>query len=313
MWFKNLFFYRFTKPVPFDLDELESRLSEGTFKPCDNQEAMRLGWASPIDQEGAPFVHVCDKYWMICLKKQERILPSSVVTEQVNIKAAEIEAAQHRKVTRKEKSELKELVTQELLPRSFTKTVRHYAYICPKDGYMVLNTSSAKLADELTSHLRNAMGSLPIRVPTLNTAPAALMTAWLSEDDLPPSGFVLNEESELVTGGEEKATVKYKGMAIGKDQLDQNKALGFQVKKQAFTWEEKLSFVLSDDFGVKRVKFLDMMQDKLDDTQAEGAAEKFDAGFAIMALEVDRLLPALLNAFGGEDTSALITDDESAA
>jgi len=309
MWFKNLFFYRFTKPAPFDLEALEQALEETPFKPCSSQEAMRLGWSSPIDSEGAPLVHVCDRYWMICLKKQERILPSSVVNEQVAIKASEIEAEQHRKVSRKEKTELKEQITQELLPKAFTRTVKHYAYICRDKGYMVLNTSSPKLADELTSFLRTSVGSLPVRIPAVKTAPASLMTAWLAEDELPPSGFELNEESELVSGGEEKATVKYKGMAIGKEQLEQNQALGFQVKKQAITWEEKLSFILSDDLGVKRVKFLDVMQDKMEDTNAEGAAEKFDAGFAIMALEVDRLLPSLLEAFGGEDTSALVSED----
>lgn len=311
MWFKNLFFYRFTKPVSFDLETLENALAESPFTPCGSQEAMRLGWTSPIDQEGAPLVHVCDKYWMLCLKKQERLLPSSVINEQVALRASEIEEQQHRKVSRKEKSEIKEQVTLELLPKSFTRTVKHYAYICPTKGYMVLNTSSPKLADELTSFLRNDLGSLPVRVPAVNSAPAALLTAWLSEDELPPSGFELNEESELVSGGEEKATVKYKGMAIGKDQLDQNKALGFQVRKQAMTWEEKLSFMFNDDFTIKRVKFLDMMQDKLDDTNAEGAAEKFDAGFAIMAMEIDLLLPALLEAFGGEDTSALLTEESA--
>ena len=133
------------------------------------------------------------------------------------------------------------------------------------------------------------------------------MTSWLAEESHPPTGFELNEESELESAGEDKATVKYKGMALGKEHIEQNKALGFQVKKQAITWEEKLSFVLGDDLTVKRVKFLDMMQDKLDDTNAEGAAEKFDAGFAIMAMEVDQLLPALLDAFDGEDTSAIVS------
>jgi recombination associated protein RdgC len=306
MWFKNLFFYRFTKPIDFDLESLENALDQNRFKPCNGQEPQSLGWDSPIDKDGAPLIHVCDRYWMLCLKKQERILPSTVVNEQVNIKASQIEAEQHRKVTRKEKAEMKELVTQDLLPRAFTKTVRHYAYICKTGGYMVLNTSSPNLADEFTSFLRNSVGSLPVRVPSVNSAPSAIMTSWLAEDAHPPTGFVLNEESELVSAGEDKATVKYKGMALGKDHIEQNKALGFQVKKQAFTWEEKMSFVLGDDLSVKRVKFLDVIQDKLDDASAEGAAEKFDAGFAIMALEVDQLLPALLDAFDGEDTSAII-------
>lgn len=310
MWFKNTYIYRFTKPFDTSLESLDEALGQSPFKPCGAQDSYQLGWTAPIDQEGAPFVHVCDKFWMLCLKKQERILPSSVINEQVAIKASEIEEQQHRKVSRKEKTELKELVTQELLPRSFTKTVRYYAYLCPSKGYLVVNTSSAKFADEFTSYLRKSIGSLPVRIPAVNTAPSSLMTAWLNEKETPPPAFEVGEESELVSGGEEKGTIKYKGLSLSAEQIEQNTALGFSVTKLAMSWRETLSFIVCDDLTLKRIKFSDVAQDKLDDMNAEGAAEKFDAGFAIMAMEFDNLIPELLEAFGGEDKSALLSNEE---
>jgi recombination associated protein RdgC len=308
MWFKNILFYRFTKPFTTNLETIENRLGEKLFQPCSPNEASRIGWSRPIDTGDSPLVHVCGKFWMLCLKKQERILPSSVVNEQVAIRASEIEAQQHRKVSRKEKAEIKEQVTLELLPKSFTKTVKHYAYLCPEKGYLVINTSSAKLADEYTSFLRTTLGSLPVRVPAVNQSPATIMTSWLRQDEIPPATFEIQDETELASSGEEKSSIKYKGIELSDDQIEQHVALGLYAKKLAMKWNDSISFILGDDLSIKRVKFGDILQDKLDDINAEGAAEQFDAGFSIMAMEFDLMIPDLFKAFGGEDLSAIVSD-----
>jgi len=309
MWFKNIQLYRFTKPFEQTSETLETALGESLFKPCGANDTYQLGWASPLGKHSESLLHITDKYWMICLKKQERILPSSVVNEQVNLRAEDIEEAQHRKVTRKEKSELKEQVTIELLPKAFTRTAQYFAYICPSKGYMVINTSSAKVADELTSYLRKTIGSLPIRAPEVKQAPDSVMTSWLSKDALIPSEFELGFECELTSEGEEKSSVRYKGLELENEQIQQHIHSGMNVKTVAMTWKENMSFVLSSDLNIKRIKFSDVVQEQLDDTNTEDAASRFDAGFAIMALEFDRLIPDILNAFGGEDTSALVSPE----
>ena len=138
MWFKNILLYRFTKPFETSNETLDTLLAESPFKPCGPTDTNQFGWSNPL-QKSEQFVHVAQNYWMICLQKQERILPSSVVNEQVQEKVNEIEEQQHRKVTRKEKTELKEEITLQLLPKSFTRTSRHYAYLAPDKGYMIIN------------------------------------------------------------------------------------------------------------------------------------------------------------------------------
>jgi recombination associated protein RdgC len=306
MWFKNILFYRFTKPFDTTSDALESLLANSPFKPCEANDIYQLGWTSPIQKHADQLVHVCQHYWMICLQKQERILPSSVVNEQVQEKVNEIEEEQHRKVTRKEKAELKEEITQQLLPKSFTRTSRHYAYLCPSKGYLVINTASAKMADEFTSYLRKTIGSLPIRFPAVNQSPASVMTHWVTKDASLPAEFSLGYECELTSHGEDKGSIKYKGLELDQNQIEQQIQSGMEVTKLALDWRESLSFILASDLSIKRLKFSDMLQEQLDDIQAEDAAAQFDAGFSIMSMELDRLIPEILNAFGGEDTSAVI-------
>ena len=308
MWFKNILFYRFSKPFELSSEELESKLIEAPFKPCGANDVYQLGWASPLQKHSEQLVHVNQGYWMICLQKQERILPSSVVNEQVQEKVNEIEEQQHRKVTRKEKAELKEEITNILLPRSFTRTSRHYAYVGPSKGYMVLNTSSAKVADELTSYLRKTIGSLPIRLPAVKQAPASVMTHWVTDPTSLPSNLSVGFECELTSNGEEKGSIKYKGLELDQEQIDQQIKSGMEVTKLAVDWRESISYLLGSDLSVKRIKFGDMLQDQLEDSNAEDAAATFDAGFTIMTAEFDRLIPEILEAFGGEDTSAVIEE-----
>lgn len=308
MWFKNILFYRFTKPFELSSEDLETRLKQSPFTPCGANDTYQLGWSSPLKQNSEQLVHITQNYWMLCLQKQERILPSSVVNEQVQEKVEEIEQEQHRKVTRKEKAELKEEITSLLLPRSFTRTNRYYAYICPDKGYMVLNTASAKVADELTSYLRKTIGSLPVRMPVVKQAPSSVMTHWVTKDSSLPPHITLGYECELTSNGEEKGSIKYKGLELDQEQIEQQIQSGMEVTKLAVEWQENVTFLLGADLTIKRIKFGDMLQEQLDDANAEDAASAFDAGFSIMAMEFDRLIPDILNAFGGEDTSAIIEE-----
>jgi recombination associated protein RdgC len=55
---------------------------------------------------------------------------------------------------------------------------------------------------------------------------------------------------------------------------------------------------------VKRLRFLDLVQETAAEVEAEDEAARMDADFSIMTLELRRFIPALLALFGGEDTEA---------
>ncbi|KZY90584.1 hypothetical protein A3743_00020 [Oleiphilus sp. HI0072] len=97
-------------------------------------------------------------------------------------------------------------------------------------------------------------------------------------------------------------------MELDQEQIDQQIKSGMEVTKLAVEWRESLTLLLGSDLSVKRIKFGDMLQDQLDDMNAEDAASMFDAGFTIMTAEFDKLIPEILEAFGGEDTSAVIEE-----
>ncbi|WP_288074926.1 recombination-associated protein RdgC, partial [Marinobacter sp.] len=228
--------------------------------------------------------------------------------ELVDEKAEMIEAEQHRKVRRKEKDELKEEVTLEMLPRAFSKNRRCYAYLAPADGVLVVDAGSSKQAEDLASTLRKSLGSLPVRPPAVEQAPAFTFTGWLNESiDLPVS-IELGNECELKDTSEDGGVVRCKGLDLQGDEIRSHLDAGMQVTKLSVTWDDNLSFVLDEELGIRRLKFGDTLQEKLDDVDADDAAARFDAAFSLMTLELARLIPGLLEALGGEDRSAIVEE-----
>ncbi len=312
MLFKNIYIYRFSKPFTLSPEALEEKLAEAAIQPCGPQETFRQGWAFPLGKHGAQFVHTSNGNMMLSLAKEERILPSSVIKEMMEERVQQIEEEQHRKVRKKEKDELKEQITTELLPRAFKRSQYTQGYIDNKNGWLIINTSSAKKADDFTSFLRKTLGSLPVMFPEVQQSPSAIMTSWLQDSDSLAQDFILRDECELQSEGEDKSVVRCKGLDIEGDEVQGHIRAEMRVVKLALDWQDRISFVLNEDLTLKRIKFGEFLNEKLEDSQAESAAEKFDATFALMSLEFSELIERILALFGGEDRSKIVDEPQAA-
>ncbi|MGB1952349.1 MAG: recombination-associated protein RdgC [Marinobacter sp.] len=308
MWFRNARVFRFTKPFDISAEALEEKLQGDAFKPCGPQETTRQGWVPPLGKHSDMLVHSTNGYHLIALRKEDKILPGSVVKEIVEERSEAIEIEQSRKVRRKEKDEIKEQVMLEMLPQAFSKNRRSFAYLAPQDGLLVVDAGSSKQAEDLASFLRKSLGSLPVRPPAVEQAPAFTFTGWLNESIDLPGTIELGTECELKDPSEDGGVVRCKGLDLKADEIRNHLDAGMQVTKLSLTWEDNLSFVLDEELGIKRLKFGDTLQEKLDDVDADDAAARFDAAFALMTLELARLIPGLLEALGGEDRSAIIEE-----
>ncbi|WP_328184411.1 recombination-associated protein RdgC [Marinobacter sp. OP 3.4] len=308
MWFRNARVFRFTKPFDITPEELEEKLAADAFKPCGPQETTRHGWVSPLGMNSEMLVHSAGGYHLVALRKEEKLLPGPVVKELVDEKAEVIEQEQGRKLRKKEKDELKEEVMLEMLPRAFSRNRRSYAYLAPADGVLVVDAGSAKQAEDLASALRQSLGSLPVRPPALEQAPAFTFTGWLNESIDLPGAIELGTECELKDPSEDGGVVRCKGLDLRADEIQNHLEAGMQVTKLSLTWDENVSFVLDEEFGIRRLKFGETLQEKLDEVDSDDAAAKFDAAFSLMTLELARLIPGLLEALGGEDRSAIVED-----
>lgn len=297
MWFKNLRVYTLTSPFTLKPEALAKALEEQAFKPCGNLDPMRYGFVPPLGRNGVELVHVTDGNIMVCAKKQEKIVPGGVVKDALEEKINEIKT-QGRSVGRKERQELKDEILFSLLPRAFSRTRLDFAYFDLKKQWLVVNSASAKRAEELINALRQALGTLPCVPLASETNPVVQMSHWLQQGyaDAP---FVFGEECEL-NAPKDGRVVRVKKQDLSADEIRNHLTVGLRVQKMALHWKEAISFVLDEQLSIKRVKFNDVLSEQADDRRAESAAEEFDASFAIMALAVRDFIAEILTVLGGQ-------------
>ncbi len=298
MWFRNLQLYHLQKSFDLTPEELHEKLESNLARECQSMEPSTYGWERPLGKTGAMLTHSVNGHIMICARSEEKILPASVIRDRLAQKVEEIEEAESRKVRRREKEELKDILMQQLLPQAFTKSALTYAYIDTKGSWLVVDASSAKKAEELINLLRDSLGSLRVKPVTSTQSPAAVMTSWLS-DKAPQDGFVVMDECELRDPMDEGGIIRCRRQDLMGDEIAPHLKAGKQAVRLAIEWAERISFVLCEDLSIKRLGFMDIIREEAAEVEVEDDSARFDADFAIMSLELGRFIPALMEQFGG--------------
>jgi recombination associated protein RdgC len=301
MWFRNLLVYRLTQDIPFDAEALETALAAKPARSCASQELSTYGFIAPFGKGAdAPLVHVSSDFLLIAARKEERILPGSVIRDALKDKVDEIEAEQMRKVYKKERDQLKDEIVQTFLPRAFIRKSATFAAIAPKQGLILVDSASAKRAEDLLSTLREAIGSLPVRPLTVKIAPSATLTDWVKSQQAAVD-FIVKDECELRDTHEDGGTVRCKRQDLTSDEIQLHMTSGKQVTQLYLDWQDKLSFVLDDKLVIKRLRFGDLLQDQAEQDGGDEALGQQDASFTLMMLTLVDFLPALFEALGGEE------------
>ena len=179
MWFKNLQIYRLPAPWDMSAERLEEQLAKKPFHPCGSQDMESRGWLSPLGNE--VLVHAVGGQFLICLGFEHRLLPSAVVKQEADERAEELAEQQGYKLGRKQMKELREQVTQELLPRAFTRRRRMFAWLDPVNGWLVVDAGSQSKAEDMLEQLRHTLDSLPLTLLRTELSPTSAMAAWLAK------------------------------------------------------------------------------------------------------------------------------------
>jgi recombination associated protein RdgC len=299
MWFKNLRAYRLTSPFELSPEQLEEQLAGGGFEPCAKSQPLALGWTPPLGEQSELLVHAANGRYLLALKREEKLLPSTVVRELLEEKVAVIEAEEGRKVYRRERLNLKDEIVQDCLPRAFTRSSRTFAFIDTRASWLFVDAASASRAEELLNLLRDAIGSFPVVLPQVNNAPSATMTGWLAHQSL-PDDFELGDECELREPGEDGGVVRCRGVDLLSEEVETHLNAGKQVARLALSWGERVSLVIAEDLCLRRLKFSDALLKENDEIPDDERSARLDADFTLMSEAVVELQERMMALFGGE-------------
>ncbi|MEW6164380.1 MAG: recombination-associated protein RdgC [Pseudomonadota bacterium] len=296
MWFRNLRIYRLRLSPALVLADVEAALARHPLPRCGSFEMASRGWVFPR-QEGV-FVHAVNRQWLVALGVEQKLLPATVIRQTAQERAAAIEAEQGRKVGRKEMRDIAERVSEELMPKAFTRRRTTWAWIDPAHGWLAVDAGSDARADEFMETLLSTLDSVAPRPLQTQVSPISAMTEWIAGCE-PPAGFTLDSDLELRTASEAQAAIRYVHHDIGGPEIAAHVAAGKVATRLGMTWNDRISFVLADKLHIKRLAFLDVLKEQAEQA-AEGGDEQFDADFALMAGELAGMFDDLLVALGGE-------------
>lgn len=296
MWFKNLMVYRL-EGVRGDPVKWGEKLYDQLFEPLGSLEISRSGWAEPRGT-GTPLVHSVNKQLLLMLATEKKSIPASAVKLVLSKRVAEVAEAQGFMPGKKAQKEMKERIIDEMIPRALVTRTETKVWVDPINGWLVVDTPTPSRADEVVKFLLKAFHKLPLESWRVQRSPTACMTEWLQADDA-PAGFTVDQDATMRATGESKAQVQYKRHTLEADEVRRHIAAGKQCLKLGMTWDDKISFVLTESLAIKGVKALDVLG--LDErSKTEDQDERFDSDFMLMTGELAKLLADVTEALGGE-------------
>lgn len=282
-------------------DALEDVLQSARFLPCGPTQPESCGWIAPRGNKSIALAESIGGQLILKLCTERRALPASAVKAAVEerIEKHKQETGQDR-VSARIKKEFKEEVILDLLPRAFSKRSATLLWLDPVNRLLVVDTASQTGADKVVTALLEALAEVPGARPGMGLKPvqthmaaAASMSHWLASREA-PFAFTVDRDCELKTPDGQKSAVRYSRHTLEIDEVARHIAEGKVPTQLAMTWNERLSFVLTETAQMKKIQLLDGVQ------QGGKDDDGFDTDAAILTGELRALIPDLLEALGGE-------------
>src|SRR3954465_5402692 len=296
MWFKNLVVYRLGAGWTRKAETFEAKLSAQPLRKCGGFEMESRGWIAPRD-EGS-YLYQQGKHWLLALGFEQKLLPGSIIRDAAEEQIAAMEAMLGHPIGRRQKRDIKDKVTAELLPRALSRRRTTRAWMDMHGGWLAIDAAGEPKAEQFMETLRKADDDLPaVRLET-QSSPSASMRKWITAGEV-EGPFTIDQDLELRAPDASKATVRYARHTLeGKDIRD-HIAAGKEPVRLGLTWNDKVSFVLTEQLRIKRLSFLNIIEREPSE-ELDNEDERFDIDFALMTGELAKMLADLVKALGGE-------------
>lgn len=289
--FKSALIYQFTDDhcAPSQ-EQLEAALAEHECVPLMMHETTRSGFTRVHADK---FTFQLDGFTLFAVMTRSKDIPSSTLAAEFRKRRAAIEEQSGRWMSTKEKAVLREDIITDLLPRAFVTEKITQAYIDHANNMIVIDTSSASRAEDVTCLLRKAIGTLPIRSWFPDCDPRYVLTDWLKKKKLPDGfgqGYAVHLDSR------DSGEAKLKDISLDSEEVQTHLNNDRMVSKIALKFDE-VEFNLSDWMQITGIKPTDTYKTRL---EGEDHDERLASELTLFSAWLLKLKAAIDAAMGDE-------------
>lgn len=277
MWPKNATILGISPKAQFPIEQLQA----ARFVPATDLQLVSSGFSPVRDGELA---YKQGKHTLLHFTIEKKHIPASAVAVKLEERCAELEEQQGFAPGKKARKQLKEDVIDSLLPRALATRRTTAIWIDQDQHRVVIDSASNPVIDEIQRALLKLFGDIGLQ--DVRWPRAAVMTDWLGEA---PTDFT-NDDSVVLEYGNGKV-VKFGKADLGHADVLEHVQAGAAVQAMAMTYGSKVSFVMTDNNQIRRIKPLDILREG---AAAEKDVDRFDNDFHLMTRELGCLVDALV-------------------
>ncbi len=294
MWFRNCHIYKLSQSFDESAESLVSKLEAKRFSAASRQDTESLGWVSPLDRHLELLVHTANGCHLLCMRKEQKVIPASMVKETLDERVKTIEDNEGRKVYGKEKTALKDDILSLLKPKALSKSSHIFGYIDPRNELLIINTGSNSVADTFLQLLIDSLGSLGAVKLMGEENPSAIMNQWLLTGL--PQGWRLTGQYELKDPQDDRLA-KFKDNETANQLINELLEDGYWIKKLGIDYKDQFNAIIQDDLQVKGLKFVEELINENDDIDNSEQYARFDADFVLMTQTLAEFVAELVKHF----------------
>lgn len=250
MFCKNLIIYEIN-----NIDDLNNvnneMLKKVAFTPCSPFDFSKSGFISPLDNEEL-FIDM-NGQMLLTYQIEKKVIPTDAIKRALNQKIEKQELALARKLTKSEKSSLRDEVITGLLTQALSKFNQFHVWVNKQDKFLAITTSSFKQAEDILTDLRKGLGRVALTPSSIDRPPEHVMTAWVKGCLTPP--FAVGDQVELKDPLEGNGVISCKNQEINTDEIKSHFDSGKLVTKIKIIDERGVSYLLTNNFIFKNIKF----------------------------------------------------------
>jgi recombination associated protein RdgC len=280
MWPKSATIFGISPKAQFPVEQLEA----ARFVPVGDLQLTSCGFV-PIQGELA---YRQGKHLLLRFMTEKKHLPGSAVAVKLEERCAALEDEQGFPPGKKARKELKERIVDELLPRALSSRRTTLVWIDQVQHRIVIDSTSNSVVDEILKTLRKTFTG-ELGICDVSWPRDKVITEWVNDEA--PHDFTLDDSLVVQYPGAKGKVVKFeRGSCDDTDVMDSLQR-GAVVQSVAMTFGSRLSFVMTDNNQIRKLRALDVLQEGRD---AEKDVDRFAGDVELMTRELGVLIDRLV-------------------